>query len=133
MSDDIGLSHVTVGTNDFARARQFYEPVLQTLGIVPTCSGDEALGFGAGQGRPSVFWVLPPFDGKAAEPGNGPHVAFNAADRAAVDAFYACALANGGSDEGPPGLRPHYHAHYYAAYARDPDGNKLQAVCHEPE
>ena len=70
------------------------------------------------------------FDGKPATCGNGTHVAFLAKDRATVDAFYTAALAQGGSDEGPPGLRAHYHPNYYGAYVRDPDGNKLQAVCH---
>jgi catechol 2,3-dioxygenase-like lactoylglutathione lyase family enzyme len=61
------------------------------------------------------------------------HVAFSAPDRAAVDAFHAAALAAGGTDNGAPGLRPHYHETYYAAFAHDPDGNNLEAVCHRPE
>jgi predicted lactoylglutathione lyase len=61
------------------------------------------------------------------------HIAFIAPNRHAVDLFYSNALKHGGKDEGKPGLRPQYHAHYYAAYVRDPDGNKLQAVCHDPE
>ena len=78
------------------------------------------------------FWVLRPHDKKDATPGNGAMVAFEAATRAAVDAFHAAALAGGGSDEGPPGLRTHYHPDYYGAYVRDPEGNKLCAVCHRP-
>jgi catechol 2,3-dioxygenase-like lactoylglutathione lyase family enzyme len=78
---------------------------------------------------PKTF-VGPTFDRAAARPGNGVHIAYLVADRATVDAFHSAALTNGGSDEGAPGLRPHYHPNYYGAYVRDPDGNKLQAVCH---
>ncbi|MBL0000484.1 MAG: VOC family protein [Sphingomonadales bacterium] len=78
---------------------------------------------------PKIF-VGPAFDGQLATSGNGTHVAFHAKDRATVDAFHAAALQHGGTDEGSPGLRPHYHPNYYGAYVRDPDGNKLQAVCH---
>ena len=81
----------------------------------------------------SQFWILPPHNKQPASVGNGSHTAFPAPDRAAVRAFHAAALANGGSDEGAPGLRPHYHANYYGAYVRDPDGNKIQAVCHRAE
>ena len=66
----------------------------------------------------------------AASAGNGVTVAFTVPSRAAVDAFHAAALANGGTDEGPPGLRTHYHPDYYGAYVRDPEGNKICAVCH---
>jgi len=76
--------------------------------------------------------VVRPLDGAAAGAGNGVTVAFAAPTRAAVDAFHAAALAAGASDEGAPGLRPHYHPNYYGAYVRDPDGNKLCAVCHSP-
>jgi catechol 2,3-dioxygenase-like lactoylglutathione lyase family enzyme len=76
---------------------------------------------------------MSPYNGETATVGNGVHVAFKADNRAAVDAFHAAALAAGGTDEGAPGLRPHYHEHYYGAYVRDPDGNKLQAVCHAAE
>jgi len=78
---------------------------------------------------PKIF-IGPTFDGYPASNGNGSHIAFLAKDRETVDAFYAAALEHGGTDEGAPGLRPQYHAHYYGAYVRDPDGNKLQAVCH---
>jgi len=129
------FSHVTVGSNDMPRSRRFYDAVLGTLGYERLADhGDEALGYGLK--RRDVeripFWVLKPFDRRRATSGNGWHVAFLAPDRAAVDAFHAAALQQGGSDEGKPGLRPDYHADYYAAYVRDPDGNKLQAVCHDP-
>ncbi len=121
-------SHVTVGSNDIARARAFYDPVLATLGIERFFEHDSALGYGEMRG--TRLWVMRPHDGAAASAGNGMHVAFLAPTRAAVRAFYEAALANGGTDEGAPGPRPQYHRNYYGAYARDPDGNKLQACCH---
>lgn len=74
--------------------------------------------------------MVPPFNGQPAVPGNGVHIAFKVDSRDLVDAFHRTALEHGGTDEGPPGLRAHYHPNYYGAYVRDPDGNKLQAVCH---
>ena len=88
--------------------------------------GGKAYGIATG---PKLF-IGPAFDGNEARAGNGNHAAFLAPDRATVDAFHKAALAHGGSDEGTPGLRPHYHPNYYGAYVRDPEGNKLQAVCH---
>ncbi|MES2097138.1 MAG: VOC family protein [Pseudomonadota bacterium] len=122
------FSHVTLGTNDLARSRAFYLPVMRTLGIAQPFELPGTLVFGEMMGE--KLFVVSPFDGGTASTGNGTHAAFIAPDRAAVDAFHAAALANGGSDEGAPGPRPHYHPNYYGAYVRDPDGNKLQAVCH---
>jgi len=122
------FSHITLGTNDLERARRFYEPVMATLGIDQPFKLPDTLVFGELAGL--KLFIVSPFDGGAAQAGNGPHAAFLAPDRRAVDAFHAAALASGGTDEGAPGLRPRYHAHYYGAYVRDPDGNKLQAVCH---
>lgn len=79
-----------------------------------------------------LFVLGAPFDGMAASPGNGQMVALLAPDRATVDRCHALALAHGGRCEGPPGLRPHYHADFYGAYMRDPDGNKLCVCCHQP-
>lgn len=122
------FSHVTIGSSDPDKAAAFYDAVLATLGIVPFFKMEGTLSYGTATG-PKVF-ILKPFNGAAHVPGNGGHVAFLAPDRAAVDAFHAKALELGGSDEGAPGLRPHYHPNYYGAYVRDPEGNKLQAVCH---
>ena len=122
------FSHITLGTNDLERARRFYEPVMATLGVEQPFKLPATLVFGELAGL--KLFIVSPFDGGEAKPGNGPHAAFLAPDRSAVDAFHAAALAHGGIDEGAPGLRPHYHANYYGAYVRDPDGNKLQAVCH---
>jgi len=128
------FSHVTVGTNDIARAIAFYDRVLGLLGI-RRMEQDEAHGFAgyftAADTTPN-FWVLRPIDGRPASIGNGVTMAFEPPDRAMVDPVHAEILAAGGTDEGAPGLRPHYHPDYYGAYARDPDGNKICCVCHRP-
>lgn len=125
------FSHVTLGTNDWAAVKPFWAAVMEALSIPVMFEYDGGIAYGEATG-PKLF-IGPPFDGQPATNGNGTHVAFIADSRAKVDAFYAAAMANGGSDEGPPGPRPHYHKNYYGAYVRDPDGNKLQAVCHRAE
>lgn len=127
------ISHVTVGSNDIARAKAFYAKVMAALGYVRVVEGDDHFAYGESATSPATFWVLAPFDGRPAERGNGWHCALLAPSRAAVDAFHAAALAAGGSDEGAPGLRPRYSETYYGAYVRDADGNKLQAVCYRAE
>ena len=127
------ISHITVGSNDLGAARRFYREVLPTLGLACVHDGAEAAGFAEPGGKGPRFWVLAPFDGAPATVGNGTHVAFLASSREVVRSFHAAALAAGGSDEGAPGLRPQYTEHYYGAYVRDPDGNKLQAVCYKPK
>lgn len=122
------FSHVTLGTNDWQRARPFWIAVMKALAHPVMFEREEGIAFGSPTG-PKTF-VGPPYDREAAQPGNGVHIAYLVPDRATVDAFHAAALAHGGSDEGPPGLRLQYHPNYYGAYVRDPDGNKLQAVCH---
>ena len=119
------LSHVSLGTNDATRAAAFYDPVLAVLGMRKICERDGSIDYGAAM---TVFSLEKPSDGRPASVGNGVHIAFMADGRAMVDEFYRTALANGGSDAGPPGLRPEYDAHYYGAFVRDPDGNKLEAV-----
>ena len=124
-------SHVTVGSSNMNRSMRFYDAVLAPLGIVRRNTHRTAIGYALpDRAGNTPFWVLRPHDGKEAAPGNGAMVAFEAVTRAAVDAFHAAALAAGATDEGPPGLRTHYHPNYYGAYVRDPDGNKLCAVCH---
>jgi catechol 2,3-dioxygenase-like lactoylglutathione lyase family enzyme len=123
------FSHITLGTNDHARAEKFYAPVMAALGHPVLMKGPGVLAYGGTTG-PKLF-VVTPYDKAEARPGNGVHAAFLVQDRATVDAFYAAALSHGGTDEGPPAPRPHYHPNYYGAYVRDPDGNKLQAVCHK--
>ena len=116
------------------RAMRFYDSVLAPLGLKRKRTFKIAISYAPENfsGINEPFWVLRPHDKNDATPGNGAMVAFEAATRAAVDAFHAAALAGGGSDEGPPGLRTHYHPDYYGAYVRDPEGNKLCAVCHRP-
>ncbi|MBK1659834.1 VOC family protein [Paracraurococcus ruber] len=125
-------SHVTLGTADIARAIAFYDRILAPLGLRRQESdlAKAFAGYAAAPDTTPQFWVLRPLDGGPATAGNGLTVAFEAADRPTVDAVHAAALAAGGRDEGGPGLRPHYHADYYGAYFRDPDGNKLCCVCH---
>ena len=119
------------GTNDLEASGRFYDAVLMTLGHQRGLQGDTFISYGDGSG--ARLFIMRPYDGNAARAGNGVHVALIASSRAAVDAFHAAALAAGGTDEGAPGLRPHYHENYYGAYVRDLDGNKLQAVCHREE
>ncbi|HEY6980258.1 VOC family protein [Reyranella sp.] len=125
------FSHVTVGSNDIARARRFYEGVTAALGLERQADYPEAVAYGRPGGRPQL-WIVRPLDKKTATAGNGVTIGLDAADRAAVDKAHAAALAAGGSDEGKPGLRTHYHPNYYGAYVRDPDGNKVCIVCHKP-
>jgi catechol 2,3-dioxygenase-like lactoylglutathione lyase family enzyme len=129
------LSHITLGTNDFDRALNFYDKALAPLGITRKSTQAE-YGFAMYQQEDDEgfsLFICKPFDGEPATHGNGTHVAFMAPNHAAVDAFHAAATAEGGIDEGAPGPRPHYHENYYGAYVRDLDGNKLQAYCQKPE
>ncbi|MBL8789124.1 MAG: VOC family protein [Rhizobiales bacterium] len=128
--------YLTLGSNDLARSRRFYDPVLKEIGFVCSVHGDTEIGYGPANRTPGererCFYLTRPFLNYPATWGNGTLVAFKAASRAAVDAFHAAALAHGGQDDGAPGLRP-YHASFYSCYVRDPDGNKLSAVCETPE
>jgi catechol 2,3-dioxygenase-like lactoylglutathione lyase family enzyme len=125
------IDHIGMPVRDIARATEFYLKALSPLGIsvVMQVSAEEsghgaAVGFGANW-KP-FFWI-----GEAPSlTGGHLHVAFAAESRAAVDAFYRAALAAGAKDNGPPGLRPHYHANYYGAFVLDLDGNNIEAVCH---
>ncbi len=125
------IDHAGLDAGDYATSRAFYAAALAPLGygVKVELPADEAgapdrAGFGATH---AVFWIA----------GGGPsgrtlHFAFAAANRAAVDAFYRAALGAGGRDNGAPGLRPHYHRNYYAAFVFDPDGHNIEAVCHAP-
>jgi catechol 2,3-dioxygenase-like lactoylglutathione lyase family enzyme len=118
------IDHVTANVSDFEAAKRFYEQALEPLGYSVQADFPGAAGFGSGGEGPD-FWI-----GSRKERG-ATHVAFRAANRAAVDRFYEAAVAAGGTDNGPPGLRPHYHESYYAAFVHDPDGNNVEAVCHD--
>jgi catechol 2,3-dioxygenase-like lactoylglutathione lyase family enzyme len=126
------IDHTGLSVSDFERALAFYERALKPLGISVVMrvtreqTGDfEAAGLGR-DGKPS-FWLSG--QGKTTP---HTHFAFVADSRADVDAFYKAALAAGGKDNGPPGLRPMYHPTYYGAFVLDPDGHNIEAVCHKP-
>lgn len=130
------LDHVGFAVSDINRSRAFYEATLRPLGIgvvmeIPPeqnaeGGGGTAIGFGSADNP--FFWI-----GDNQKVGEGTHVAFTARDRGEVEAFHRAALAAGGHDNGRPGLRPHYHPNYYAAFVRDPDGFNIEAVCHRAE
>jgi catechol 2,3-dioxygenase-like lactoylglutathione lyase family enzyme len=119
--------YLTRGTNDLDRAARFYDSALAPLGITRRATEADEVGYGHPDDTRCRLWITRPYDGKAATVGNGSMPALVAPDRAAVDAFHSAACAAGGTDEGAPGLRPHGPG-FYAAYVRDPDGNKLSAV-----
>ena len=128
------LDHVGFAVADAERSKRFYEQTLAPLGLALVISvtpeqnqsGGTAHGFGT-KDNP-FFWI-----GDNERVGEGTHVAFKVDDRALVGAFHAAALAAGGRDNGAPGLRPHYHPNYYAAFVFDPDGIHVEAVCHRPQ
>lgn len=117
------FDHVGVAVADYQRSRDFYVATLGTLGVKPivefTHDGKNHAGFGID--KPD-FWIG---DGKAVR--SETHVAFRAKSRSEVESFYTAALANGGRDNGKPGLRPEYHERYYGAFVLDPDGNNIEA------
>ncbi len=134
------IDHIGLTVEDLTASRAFYDAAFAPLGVdvVMSVSAEESgshafLGYGPRAdgrdiqaGKPS-FWI------GGGETLTGPmHVALTAPTRSAVDAFHAAALAAGGRDNGPPGLRPHYHPNYYAAFVLDPDGRNVEAVCHAP-
>lgn len=127
------IDHMGLSVSNYEAAKAFYSKALAPLdySLIMEVTAEQtghaaAAGFGA-DGKPD-FWI----GGEGAM--NKPvHVAIAAKDRATVDAFYKAAMAAGGRDNGPPGLRPHYHANYYGAFVLDPDGHNIEAVCHAPE
>lgn len=125
------FSYVTIGTDDLVRSIGFYDAVMAPLGHV-RCDQDLEGGnatWGLDDPGPHL-WVTKPFNGAVASPGNGTMFSLLAATRAQVDAVYAAAMAHGADSEGPPGPRPQYGPQFYAAYLRDPDGNKFNVVCY---
>ena len=127
------LDHISLGVSDMARSRAFYDAVLSALGLKRVMTFDAFAGYGSEDGYPR-FCINPPLDRtKAAAPGPGTHVCFTAPGRKAVDAFHAAALANGATDDGPPGIRANYDPKYYAAFVIDPDGHKIEAVTYRPD
>lgn len=126
------VDHTGLSVSDFARSKAFYEQALSPLGYslimalsAAETGGTDVAGFGVPP-KPD-FWIA------SGNPNVPPiHIAFRAESRAMVDAFYKAAIAAGGRDNGPPGLRPHYHPNYYGAFVLDPDGHNIEAVCHLP-
>jgi catechol 2,3-dioxygenase-like lactoylglutathione lyase family enzyme len=131
------FTYICLGTNNLARAARFYDATLAALGLArcdtagePQWDGWVGWGTYADHGAKEVaLWLCKPFNGGPATTGNGAMVALRARSWAEVDRFHAEALLHGGTSEGAPGLRPQYNPDFYSAYVRDPDGNKLAAVC----
>jgi catechol 2,3-dioxygenase-like lactoylglutathione lyase family enzyme len=120
------IDHTGISVSNFAKSKAFYAAALAPLGYAMLMEFDQAAGFGVAP-KPD-FWIgestpnVPPI-----------HVAFRAASRAQVDAFYKAAMTAGGRDNGAPGLREHYHPNYYGAFVLDPDGHNIEAVCHSED
>jgi len=125
------FDHVSLGVTDLDRSAAVYDAVLAPLGHVRLFTGQRGVTWG-----PEGFLGEAPFAilalGPDARPSPGLHLAFTAPTRDAVDRFHAAALAHGGQDDGPPGIRERYDPGYYAAFVLDPDGHRLEAVLHEP-
>jgi len=118
------LDHVTIGVRDIERSKKFYDRALLPLGITRLYGeGERFAGYGI---RPKAFFWI----GMRETSQTGAHIAFSTNHRAIVDRFYEEAVAAGGRDNGPPGIRPNYHADYYGAFVLDPDGHNIEAVCH---
>ena len=119
------MSHVSIGTNDFARACAFYDAVLGALGCRRVMEHGQAVAYGR---TLPEFWVQAPIDGNEATAANGVHFCFRAPSTDAVEGFYRAALARGAREDGPPGYRPVYSQAYYGCFVRDPDGHKIEAM-----
>ena len=127
------FDHLSIGVADLAKSLSFYDAALKPLGVSQMFAMS-ARGIAAYVGADQISFWLYSKDAQQQALGDFPspprfHLAFRAIDRAAVDAFYKAAIDHGGKDEGPPGIRAHYHHNYYAAYVRDLDGYKIEAVC----
>lgn len=120
------ISHVSVGVKDIAKAAQFYDAALAPLGYKRLFDSAEALGYGAGTPQ---FWVMKVARPVPSDEASGLHFCFDAPNRASVDQFHAAAVKAGGKDHGKPGLRKDYGENYYAAFAIDPEGYRLEAYC----
>lgn len=120
------IDHVTLGVSDFESARRFYDRIMPALGFQCLWEKSSMVAYGI---EGADDFGLQADDGSSRR---GTHVAFRAPDRACVNRFHSEALAAGARDDGAPGLRSEYHDSYYAAFVIDPDGNRIEAVCHEP-
>jgi catechol 2,3-dioxygenase-like lactoylglutathione lyase family enzyme len=120
------INHISIGVRDVARAKRFYDAALKPLGYKCLSDGESSLGYGNGA---VVLWVLAAKKPVAGDAESGLHICFDAPTRKSVDAFHAAALGAGGRDNGKPGLRADYDPNYYAAFAVDPDGYRVEAYC----
>ncbi|HEY4055112.1 MAG TPA: VOC family protein [Kofleriaceae bacterium] len=118
------IDHSGVMVTDIKRSADFYKQALAALGYEELMNFGDAVGLG--EKKKPDFWLY------KGTPKDKLHFAFRAASRTQVKAFYDAAIAAGGKDNGAPGVRPHYHEHYYGAFVLDPDGHNIEAVCHEP-
>ncbi len=125
------LTHITIGANDAAKSGAFYEAALAPCGYKKAFEMHGRIGLSCGEGQPPLL-IGKPFDGQAATVGNGMMIGFRAESRAAVRAAHEAGLKAGGTDEGAPGLRPAGPPNTYAAYLRDPAGNKIGVFCNAP-
>ncbi len=124
------LDHVSIGVRDIQRTKRFYDAALSAIGYGCLSEGADSLGYGADR---VVFWISQTDQPVVDDPRSGLHFCFLAPDRKAVDRFHAAAVKAGGKDNGKPGLRPEYSGTYYAAFAVDPDGYRVEAFCGDPE
>ena len=125
------LDHLSITVRDLARAKPFYKAVMQALGATLAYERADAIGFGErNRPRDDQHSYLSIFESASAAPDPRRHCCLRAGSAEAVRTFHAAGLAAGGSDEGPPGLRGHYHPQYYAAFLADPEGNRIEAVWH---
>ena len=124
------FDHVSIGVSDLARAKHFYDTALKPLGYQCLAEGDGYLGYGRGS---IGLWITPSASPVPADTRSGLHFCLAAPDAGSVDAFHAGALAAGGRDNGKPGIRQEYSPGYYAAFAVDPDGYRLEAFCKQAE
>lgn len=120
------LDHVSIGVRDIAAAKRFYDAALQPLGYRCLSPGDTSLGYGS---ESAMFWALASDSPVPADPNSGLHFCFKAPTRQSVSDFHRAALAQGGRDNGAPGLRDDYGPNYFAAFVIDPDGYRLEAYC----
>jgi catechol 2,3-dioxygenase-like lactoylglutathione lyase family enzyme len=129
------IDHLTIVVSDYERSKAFYLAALEPLGYqtvmelsreqIPQLPVDKTIGLGVG-GKPDI-WLRPSSEGVTPT-----HIALRVSSRADVDAFHQAALSVGATDNGAPGVRPHYHQNYYGAFVLDPDGYNIEAVCHDP-
>lgn len=120
------IDHISLGVKDIAAAQRFYDAVLAPLGSTRLSSGATSLGYGRGS---VALWIGVTEHPVKRDERSGLHICFNAPSREAVDAFHAAAMRSGGEDNGKPGLRADYGANYYAAFAVDPEGYRIEAYC----